>query len=147
MLNGHLDRQPISRGARVTCAAVVVCLTAAVASLVFAQGSARFSGAVSDPSGAPLPETTISLTHRSSGVTHAAPTDQAGAFSFADLPPGEYLLEARAMGFVPVKDTTTLAPGDSVQRNFRMNIGSIEETITISGGLSPGPRRVPPSPI
>jgi TonB family protein len=140
MLNRQLDRQPISRAARLTCGALVVSLTAVVASLVFAQGgSARVIGSVSDPSGAPLPDTTISLTHRSTGATHAVPTDQAGSFVFATLPPGEYLLEARAIGFAPVKDTMTLAPGDSTQRDFRLNIGSIEETITV-GEPQPGPR-------
>jgi TonB family protein len=143
MLNGHLDRQPISRAARLACGAVVVTLTTVVASLVFAQErSAHFTGAVSDPSGAPLPDTTMSLTHRSSGVTHAAPTDQTGAFAFTTLAPGEYLLEARAMGFAPVKDTITLAAGDNVRRDFRMNIGSIQETIHISGEVSDRPRSV-----
>ena len=132
MLNHHLDRQPMSRGARLACASLVVTLTVVVASVAFAQaGSARVSGSVADPSGAPLPDVTVSLTHRSSGVTHAAPTDQAGAFSFPTLVPGEYLVETRAVGFAAVKDTLTLAPGDSTQRDFRLNIGSIEETITV----------------
>jgi TonB family protein len=118
----------------------VVTCTAVVASLGFAQsGAARFAGSVSDPSGAPLPDTTISVTHGSSGVTHAVPTDQAGTFLFATLPPGEYVLEARAMGFAAVKDAMTLAAGDSIQRDFRMNIGSIEETINV-GQPPPGPR-------
>lgn len=144
MLNRHLDRQPISRRARLVCGALVVGFTAVVASLVFAQaGSARFSGSVVDPSGAPLSDVTISLTHRSSGVTHAAPTDQAGAFSFAALPPGEYLVETRAMGFATTKDTMTLAAGDSTQRDFRLNIGSIEETISV-GEPAPGPRPARP---
>jgi hypothetical protein len=146
MLNGHLDRQPISRAARLGVGALVVTLTAVVSSLVVAQGGpARFSGSVSDPSGAPLPNTTISLTHRSLGVTHAAPTDETGAFAFAALPAGEYALEARAMGFATVKDTMTLAAGDSVQRDFRLNIGSIEETVTISAAplTEPRPARPP----
>jgi TonB family protein len=140
MLNRHLDRRPISWTARLTCGALVISLTALVASLVFAQGgSARFSGSVSDPTGAPLPDVTVSLTHSSSGVTHAAPTDPAGTFLFATLPPGEYRLEARAMGFAPIKETMMFAPGDSTQREFRLNIGSIEETINI-GEPPPAPR-------
>ena len=136
MLNRHLDRQPISRRARLTCGAFVIGLTAVVASIGFAQGgSARFTGSVADPSGAPLPDVTISLTHRSSAVTHAVPTDQAGTFSFAALPPGEYLLETRALGFATMKESLTLAAGDATQRDFRLNIGSIEETITVGEPL------------
>jgi TonB family protein len=133
MLNRHLDRTPLSRTTRAVCAATVLAMTASVASLVFAQPpSARFSGSVSDPSGAPLPDTTISLTHKASGVTHASPTDQAGTFTFAALPPGEYLVEARAIGFASIANAMTLASGDSMQRDIRMNISSVQETITVA---------------
>jgi TonB family protein len=144
MLNTHVDRRPLSRVARLGCGAAAIMLAAAVASLAFAQaGSARFAGSVSDPTGAPLPDTTISLTHRQSNVTHAVPTDEAGAFAFATLPPGDYLFEARATGFAAVKSTITLEAGQAAQRDIRLDLGSVQETITVAASDASANTRPP----
>ena len=147
MLSPCVNRTPASRAARLATALPVLAFTVAIAGAAIAQSAtARFSGMVSDPTGAPLPDTTITLTHRETTVGHALPTDQAGAFDFAALPPGEYALEARTPGFATLKETITLRAGDAVQRDFRLNIGTVEESITVSGVARPSmPRNAPAS--
>jgi len=148
MLSTRVNRSPVTRSFQLATATAAVLITTAIAGGVLAQSpTAIFSGTVTDPSGAPLPDTTITLTHGDTTTGRAVPTDQAGYFEFTGLPPGEYALEARATGFKTVEDKIELRAGDSVRRDMRLNIGVVQESITV--GASPGPsmRSADPSKI
>lgn len=137
MLTPRVNRSPLTRSVRAAIGLAMFGVTAAIAGAVFAQApTARFSGLVTDPSGAPLPETTITLTHRQTTAGHAMPTDQSGSFDFAALPPGEYALEARTPGFAALRQTITLSARETVRRDIRLNIGTVQESITVGAGAS-----------
>ena len=143
MLNTRINRNPLSGSSRFAIAAGVLALATAVAGAARHQdASATFSGLVTDPSGAPLGETTVSLTHRENSTSHAVPTDQSGYFQLASLPAGDYALEARAVGFASLRDTITLAAGQRVQRDIRLNLGTVQESITVAVSV---PERPPAS--
>ncbi len=55
----------------------------------------RLGGFVLDETDAPMPGASVSLV----GSDRTATADSLGAFVFGELPPGAYLLEARALGF------------------------------------------------
>ena len=61
--------------------------------------SARVTGSVTDPAGAAIPEATITLTNRATGVTTQANTNAAGIYTVAFLNPGPYELSVEAAGF------------------------------------------------
>ena len=50
--------------------------------------------------------------------------------------------DALARGFAPLKETLTLAAGASVRRDIRLNIGTVQESITVGAGRS---RVMPPT--
>jgi TonB family protein len=139
MLDSGINRSPLTAVRRVMIAAALVAITTLVAGLaVFAQAApARFAGTVYDPTGAPLPDVTVSLTNASTGVTRAVPSDQSGYFDLADVPPGSYTLEVKGVAFKTIDDEVTLAPGSATRRDFRMTLGSVQETITVSGPHQP----------
>src|SRR5581483_9247321 len=57
------------------------------------------TGLATDPSGAAVPGAAIRLTNDATGVKRESSTNGAGAYSFPDLPPGSYRLNADAKGF------------------------------------------------
>ena len=57
------------------------------------------TGIATDPSGAVVPNATITLTAQETGVKHTTVTNGAGAYTLPDIPPGTYKLTAEAKGF------------------------------------------------
>ena len=66
-----------------------------------AQGvaSANLRGTVTDPSGAVIPNTTVTARDEARGVERSAVTDGAGKYQFLQLQPGDYTISATAQGF------------------------------------------------
>ena len=99
------------------------------------QLSGTVSGVVKDAQGGVLPGASVTLT--GSALIGGARTDVtsgAGAFRFADLPPGMFEVTAELAGF-----TTTKQEGIRVQvaQNTRVDVqlglGTVSETVTVSG--------------
>src|SRR5258708_28873349 len=69
-------------------------------SIAFAQTPlATVTGLSTDPSGSAVALATVTLTNKDTGVQRTGTTNQAGAYSFPNLPPGVYSLSAEAAGF------------------------------------------------
>ena len=71
-------------------------------------------------------------------VKHEARTDAAGYFQLGDLPAGSYVLQIRQAGFANLLDTFTLSEGQAVQRTIAMQVGSLQETVTVTDRDYPG---------
>ncbi len=86
-------------------AKTVLCLLALVMMLTVqaAMGqsliSGDISGTVTDPSGAGIPNASVTATSRDTGVTQTTSTNQQGFYHFAFLKPGSYKVETKASGF------------------------------------------------
>jgi TonB family protein len=143
MLNPRINRNPITASRRAITVAALVAVTIPVSgfAILDQETPARFSGTVSDPSGAPSPEVTVSLTNRITKATRAIPTDQTGYFDLASLPPGTYDLEVKGLGFKNITEEVTLEPGSTIRRDFKLNIGSVVETISVGGASVPAPAK------
>jgi len=131
MLNARLDRGPITRGGRWTLALALVAITLPIAT--FAQGGfVTFSGTVVDPQDRVLPAATITVIDARRDVKHETKTDRNGRFELVGLPAGDYTFEARLPGFRNLTDTFTVN-GQSVDRALKMQVGELQETITVTG--------------
>ena len=62
-------------------------------------------GDVKDASGASVPGATVVVTNTSTGLAREAVTDQAGRFTFGDLPAGVYSFKASQQGFKTFEQT------------------------------------------
>jgi TonB family protein len=130
MLNARLDRGPITRGGRWASALAVLAITLPIAT--FAQGGfATFSGTVVDPQDRLLPSAAITVTDAQRDVKHEMKTDRNGRFELVGLPAGDYAVEAKLPGFRNLTDTLTIN-GQSVDRTIRMQVGQLQETITVT---------------
>jgi hypothetical protein len=70
--------------------------------------SATISGMVTDTTQAAIPGAHILLEDTASQVTRSATSDAQGAFQFASIPPGNYILRINAQGFSPWKITQVI---------------------------------------
>jgi len=93
------------------------------------------TGVVSDVSGAVLPGVTATLSgDRLIGGDQVLVSDAAGAYRFARLPPGDYRLRFELTGFKVVERADIRISAAFVATiNARMEVGGLEETITVTG--------------
>ena len=59
-----------------------------------AQEVAQISGVVTDPTGAVVPNVSVTVTHTETGVTRSVATDNSGFYVLPNLTLGPYRLEA-----------------------------------------------------
>ena len=114
---------------------VLVVLTCVVVLPASAHAQAVLSGTVKDASGAVLPGVSVEA---ASPVliskTRQAVTDDTGQYRITELPPGNYSLTFTLSGFATVKREAVEVSGSGViPINIEMRIGSLSETITVSG--------------
>jgi Carboxypeptidase regulatory-like domain len=97
--------------------------------------SGSLSGVVRDTSGAILPGVIVeasspALIERTRSVT----TDENGVYRIVGLVPGVYTVTFSLAGFSTVKrDGVELTTGFTAQVNADLNVGAVEETLTVSG--------------
>jgi beta-lactamase regulating signal transducer with metallopeptidase domain len=129
MLNDRQNRRPISRSGRIATAIMFVVVAAAIAA---AQVFATFSGALTDPQGAVLPGVHVTLFNVDRQTKYDTQSNRRGEFEFVGLAPGEYALDVQVPGFKPYRAALTMAGAD-VRRAMTLQIGTLQETITIAG--------------
>src|SRR6185436_450398 len=56
-----------------------------------------------------------------------------GTYVFANVAPGDYILEVRAKGFASFASRLTLAPGQSAKQDVQLSIDAISETVSVIG--------------
>jgi hypothetical protein len=95
---------------------------------------AEVSGTVLDGSGAVLPGVTVTATHVATQQARTTVTGNTGTYLFAALEVGVYEVRAELQGFRPVIFSNyRLSIGDSARLDIRMELATVEETVTVSG--------------
>ena len=128
MLNARVNRQPISRIARLGTVTALVAIAVAIGSAQNLFSS--FSGAVYDSMNGLLPNVRMVLTNVQSGAKYEIRSDANGRFEFVALPPGRYSLETELMGFAAFRGALDIS-GPTVQRDFKLQVGSLQETVAV----------------
>jgi hypothetical protein len=112
--------------------ALVLLGVAASAPLMMAQiNTANLSGLVTDPSGAAIPNVTVTVTEPATGYTRTLETDGAGYYSFQDLPTGQYAVKVAGSGFSAESETVTLNLGEKDRRDFKLAVGQETQTVEV----------------
>lgn len=94
----------------------------------------QFTGTVVDPSGAAIPNATVTVTNVGTNYTTAVKTNQTGMYVARELPVGTYRITAEAAGFKKVTNTGVPVLAGTVQHmDFKMELGQTSQTIEVSG--------------
>ena len=100
---------------------------------VTAQTLGTITGVVRDASGAVIPGATVTAQNTSTNATREVQSNAAGAYSFAALPPGPYVVKAELQGFRTVTQGVELHVEQTVRVNFTLEIGTLSETTEVTG--------------
>jgi hypothetical protein len=112
---------------------VVITVFACLA--VGAQDTTALSGTVTDPDGKVVVGATVTVTSSATNTKRIAKTGENGSYSIAQLVPGTYQVRVEAQGFKSVvHENVQLQVQTPVRLNVRIEVGAVNETISISGG-------------
>ncbi|MFB3923952.1 MAG: TonB-dependent receptor domain-containing protein [Terriglobia bacterium] len=99
----------------------------------FSQGDrGALTGVVTDPTGAVVPEATVTITETRTGVVTTVASSSAGYYR-VPVSPGTYKLEAAKEGFkTAVADKIVVPVAQVVTIDFTLQIGSRAESVTVT---------------
>jgi len=102
-----------------------------------ADEMAAVTGLVTDPNGRSVPGVTILITNLSTDVASKTVTNNDGIYRVPSLQPGIYRITIAKDGFKSiVKSGVELHIQDVASINFELQIGSVNETVTVEAGAS-----------
>jgi hypothetical protein len=102
----------------------------------YAQSSfGQISGVVVDPTGASVPDATVTITSTNTQATRTATSDQNGNYIVTNLPIGGYSIVVTKTGFQTAKQSDVSISADAkVTSNFTLPVGQATETVEVQGG-------------
>ena len=107
----------------------------------FLQGTSLFgqvtggsiSGMVRDPSGAAVPEATITARHLATGSIRTTTSGAQGTYRLPALPPGEYEVRVEKTGFrTEVSTGLNLTIGQEAVINPTLQVGAVAEVVSVT---------------
>lgn len=105
--------------------------------LAFAQApTGTILGTVSDESGAVVPNATITITNKATGVSRTATTNAEGLYSAPALPSGQYEVRAEIAGFRTVIREAQVETGSNTTVNLAMSVGTSKEVVTVEAATA-----------
>jgi len=129
MLGSKLDHmvKPLLRIVLITCLVAIAAWGQAEI------GGAALNGAVTDQSGAAVPNAKVTATSQQTGLSRSTITNDSGLYSFPQLPVGTYDLSVEASGFKLSKNTGIgLTVGAVATVNVALQVGGTQETVTVN---------------
>jgi hypothetical protein len=108
--------------------------TALLAAVVLAQENrATIVGTVTDPQGGVIPNATVKATNIETNAVTTTTSNESGLYTLPFLPIGRYQISVTASGLkTSVRDNIELRVGDRTQLDFKMEVGAVSETVTIT---------------
>ncbi|MFY9532293.1 MAG: TonB-dependent receptor [Candidatus Acidiferrales bacterium] len=99
---------------------------------VFAQGTGRILGTVTDQSGGSVAGATVTILDVDRGVTRTLITNGVGEYFAPDLLPGNKKIRAEFRGFKTIdRENVLLEVGHDLRIDFSLQPGAVTETITV----------------
>ena len=99
--------------------------------------SANVSGVVQDTTGAILPGADVTLTNVGTKIARQAVTNEAGLYTFPNVPVGEYQITAMLSGFKPItKAGVQVNAGLNIRVDVALEVGALSETIQVEAATT-----------
>src|SRR5438477_11916613 len=104
----------------------------------FAQvQNGQFSGTVTDPSGAAIPNAKVTVTNTGTNLSVSTTTNQSGLYVAKELPVGTYKITAEAKGFKTITNNNVVLNAGTIERaDFKMQLGQAREVVEVTGEVA-----------
>ncbi|MBI4891989.1 MAG: TonB family protein [Acidobacteria bacterium] len=140
MLNTQTNRLPAGRRLMLAVAGAAVALLIPLAALdaPLAAMSDGITGIVKDASGATVPRARVTVQFTDGSRREVVYTTDAGEFTAAPLPNGDYVVTVEKPGFAALKLTAIpVGPGLASRLDLVLQAGSVRESLTVVGEGAP----------
>ncbi len=116
-----------------SCLVLAVCALLSMSSLMAqSAGTAGLSGTVTDPTGAVIPNVTVTITSADTNQSRSANTGGDGVYKFTLLPPGNYKVRFSANGFKTSEvSSVVLNVTESPVLDKALEVGAQSEQVTV----------------
>lgn len=106
---------------------------ALLAGTSFAQiATTSLRGVVKDPSGAVVPGAKITITNGANGQALSTVSNAAGEYTFPEIVPARYTIDATAQGFGNQKKVAELLVSQPATIDFSMSLQSVSQVVNVS---------------
>ena len=113
---------------------VALAMLALSCSTLYAQATAQLVGAVTDNTGAAVPNVDVAAISIGTGTERRATTNEQGSYTIPFLAPGEYRINVQKQGFQKItRENVRLEVNQTARLDFTLTIGSVTETIEVTG--------------
>src|SRR5580700_7405740 len=136
--NNYIGAPPGSKRASYRPYTLAAVLAALFSISAWAQTQlATISGIITDPSGAVVPDVSVTIVSQGTGLKRSALTDTAGQYRFAGLPTGTYSLCITNTGFQSqIRDGIELTSAADVTINSELAIGDLSQQANVSANAA-----------
>lgn len=104
----------------------------AAAQTTISTGS--ITGVVTDPSGAAVPNATVTITNKDTGQSLTVHTTGSGNYNSGALNPGTYIVNVAATGFNSTQATIVVQVGQTSSGNIKLKVGAAATTVEVTSG-------------
>ena len=92
----------------------------------------QLQGVVHDPQHRPIAAAHITLAASHSAFTQSADSNNQGAFTFPNIPLGDYIVSISHTGFQTLQQTLTVLSGTSPILHFELQIGTVSQSVNVT---------------
>jgi hypothetical protein len=111
---------------------LLVLMLVGMSSIAFAQSpTGIITGTVTDESGAVIPNATVTMTNKATGVVRTATTNAEGLYSAPAMEAGEYDVRVEVQGFKTTVRQATVQAGGIVTANMALSLGATKDVVTV----------------
>jgi len=131
---GGGDARPVKKGCSFVCVLILFLIGLIASTQLSAQfDSAQINGTVRDSTAALIPNSTVQIQNRDTGLVRETVTNSSGIYILSHIPPGVYTITVSSPGFSSVSRTgVELVISQSATLDFSLRPGSSTETVAVS---------------
>ncbi|MGA7461327.1 MAG: carboxypeptidase regulatory-like domain-containing protein [Candidatus Korobacteraceae bacterium] len=116
-------------------ALLVIAVVMAPSLMAQSQVSGDLTGTITDPSGAVVPNATVTLKSDATGATRSATSNASGSYRFSLLQPGAYTVSATAQGFSKAQTTASVNVGQATIADVKLAVGASSQTVEVTSAV------------
>ena len=97
----------------------------------------QFTGDVTDPSGAAIPNAKVTVTNLGTNLSVTTTSNQSGVYVARELPVGTYKITVEAPGFKTISNNNVVLHAGVIEHtDFKMQLGEAKEVVEVSGEVA-----------